>query len=211
MMQAEQLLETGAAKLGISLGKEQAATLLLYFAELKKWNRRINLIARETSDTAIIEKHFLDSMTLLPFVQKKEKVRLLDIGSGAGFPGLVLAALCPKMQVTLVEPRSKRVTFLRHIIRTLKLDQAEIITDRVESVSVGKGVYTFVTSRAVAAPLVFLEMARPFMEEGAKAIIMMAREDRLEEIKQGGNVIVEEVLHLLLPFSGAARIVGVVR
>ncbi|MCK5515866.1 MAG: class I SAM-dependent methyltransferase, partial [Desulfobulbaceae bacterium] len=109
------LLIRGLNQLGVNLDDKAIDQVLLYCQELLKWNKRINLIARNTQPAEVIEKHFLDSLTLLPVIKQYSGANptLLDIGTGAGFPGLVLAAVMPELQVTLVEPRQKRVSFLR--------------------------------------------------------------------------------------------------
>ena len=104
-----QLLRTGSQRLGIPLGDEAIERLLIYLAQLMKWSRRVNLIARDTPEEQAVELHFLDSLTLAPLLQEPEAVHLLDVGTGAGFPGLVLACVLPEARFTLVEPRQKRV------------------------------------------------------------------------------------------------------
>ena len=106
---------------------------MLYFAELRKWMRRINLVARETTTEQLLELHFLDSLTLAPLVAHHPNLHLLDIGSGAGFPGLVLAAVLPEARFTLIEPRQKRAVFLRHVARRLGLSYVQVVEERVET------------------------------------------------------------------------------
>ncbi len=148
----KQLFQSGLRKLNIPLDGIALEKLLLYAGELEKWSRRINLIARKTTTRDVVEKHFLDSLTLLPFVVGKDNLpsaTLLDVGTGAGFPGLVLAVALPDLQVILVEPRLKRVSFLRHIIRTLSLANVEIIDQRLESApGLQEKKIDYVTSRA---------------------------------------------------------------
>lgn len=106
------LLLDGAAQLGINLEPAACERLQIYLNELMKWNQRINLIARNTGEQQAIEIHFLDSLALLPLLTRTDDaVHLLDVGSGAGFPGLVLACVLPEAHFTLVEPRQKRVSF----------------------------------------------------------------------------------------------------
>ncbi len=105
--------------------------LNLYFNELKKWGRKVNLIAKSSSDQQIVENHFIDSLTILPLLVGAN-THLLDIGTGAGFPALVCKAAYPELAITLVEPRLKRVSFLGHITRTLGLQEVKILSCRVE-------------------------------------------------------------------------------
>jgi 16S rRNA (guanine527-N7)-methyltransferase len=209
------LLHEGAQSLGVILGAADCDRLLIYFAELAKWSRRINLIARDTPEVEVIEKHFLDSLTLLPLLQGQSNgpVHLLDVGTGAGFPGLVLACVLPEAQFTLVEPRQKRVSFLRHLIRTLGLTNTSVVADRIEPhAAAWQGRFTHITSRAVAEPSLFLPLVRPLLTPEVKVILMLARAEALagiEAIPSGPWRLVES-RSLTLPCSGAPRLLAVV-
>lgn len=212
-MKSEKLLKKGASQLGVILDQQQVDALLLYFGELKKWNRRINLIARDTKDEQIIENHFLDSLTLYPLLSQVNKASLLDVGTGAGFPGLVLAAVLPGASFTLLEPRLKRVSFLRHIVRSLHLENVEIVAERIEVFAPKHADrFSLVTSRAVASPGSFLPMVYPFLQQGTTAVVMVAREERLLEIDSLDYPCqLASVERFVLPYSGADRIVAMVR
>ena len=125
-----QQLGQGCDALEIVLDAAAVERLFVYFTELLRWSRKINLIAKGTPDAEILEKHFLDSLTLLPLLDTPDS-HLLDVGTGAGFPGLVCKAARPDLTVTLLEPRLKRVSFLRHVIRTLNLTGVEALACRV--------------------------------------------------------------------------------
>ena len=147
------LLVRGGAQLGLAVDPAGVERLLAYLAELMKWSRRVNLIARDTPEAQVVETHFLDSLTLLPFLDGAGEVHLLDVGSGAGFPGLALACMRPDGRFTLCEPRQKRVSFLRHVVRTLGLANVEVVAERVEAhLADWPGRFTHITSRAVAEP-----------------------------------------------------------
>ena len=215
MIDKRRLLHEGAGQLGIALAEDDLDRLMVYCAELAKWSRRINLIARDTPELQIIENHFLDSLTLLPLLRQQEMgpVHLLDVGSGAGFPGLVLACAMAEAQFTLVEPRQKRVTFLRHLVRTLGLTNVAVVADRIEAhAAAWQGRFSHITSRAVAEPSVFLPLVRPLVTPEAKVILMLAREEALAGVVQEGadpwRIVETRALHL--PFSGAPRLLAVV-
>ncbi len=148
-------------------------TLFVYFKELKHWSRRINLIAKKTTDREILEKHFLDSLTLLPLLGNIGS-HLLDIGTGAGFPGLVCKAAKADLQLTLVEPRLKRVAFLSNVIRKTGLEDVAILTCRAEDEEKlsSEGGFTHITSRAVSDIKKFLDMSSRFMGPGVQVICM---------------------------------------
>jgi 16S rRNA (guanine527-N7)-methyltransferase len=147
----------------------------LYFRELKRWSQKMNLIAKRATDSEILEKHFLDSLTLLPlFADASIQPHLLDIGTGAGFPGLVCKAAMPQLQLTLVEPRQKRVAFLSHIIRSIKLEDITLVDCRVEDEDrlPSHNGFTHITCRAVSEIKVFLDMCSRFMAPGVQVICM---------------------------------------
>ncbi len=209
------LFHDGLEHIGCPLSLEIIEQLTLYVVELQKWNRRINLIARKTGIIAIVERHFLDSLTLLPFLSptgEKGKI-LLDVGTGAGFPGLVLAVARPDLQIILVEPRVKRVSFLRHIVRFLQLDNVEIMHARLdESGMLVDRTVEWVTCRALAEANTFLAMVKPFMDKGAGALLMLGpgQECRLlSELPE--YCCVETGSKIILPWSGAKRFISVVR
>lgn len=158
------------------------ARLVSYFLELQKWNRTINLVGR-APDAEILEKHFLDGLTLLPLLAAwGYPGPLLDVGTGAGFPGLVLQTAAPELGVTLLEPRLKRVSFLKQIVRTLKLEQVTILAARLETG--GRLHYAeqnnqpllaphpVITSRAFTQIAPFLELAAPICPPAGRVICM---------------------------------------
>jgi 16S rRNA (guanine527-N7)-methyltransferase len=208
-MSSSELLARGSSALGLALGREQIARLAFYLAELAKWNRKMNLVAKAPAEE-IIDSHFLDSLTLLPHLPP-EKQELLDVGTGAGFPGLVLKAVCPPLALTLIEPRAKRTAFLRHIVRSLGLDRVEIIEKRLEPALAGQlPASPCITSRAVADIREFLALVAPFSPAGGTVICMKGprAEEEIGEWQRSQPASpfrLEKVVRLTLPFSGAAR------
>ncbi len=188
--------------------------LAKYFDELDKWRRKINLVAR-AEPAQIIENHFLDSLTLLPLLEEYKNntsPSLLDIGSGAGFPGLVIKIACPWLRVILVEPRQKRVSFLKHIIRTLHLTD---IVVREERLAVDDQQFlqnydkpNIITSRAVADIKASLEMLT-FAPLQSKIICMKGPKAETEieawhKTKDSPFTLIAHQ-HFTLPLSGAER------
>ena len=207
------LLVRGGAQLGLAMDAAGVERLLVYLAELMKWSRRVNLIARDTPETQVVETHFLDSLTLLPFLDGAGEVHLLDVGSGAGFPGLALACVRPDARFTLCEPRQKRVSFLRHVVRTLGLANVEVVAERVEAhLADWPGRFTHITSRAVAEPAAFLPLVRPLVTPATRVLLMLARAEGLAGIDRlvSGPWRVDAERRFVLPFSGAPRLVAAV-
>jgi len=148
----------------------------IFLAELIKWNRRMNLISRG-DEQIVIERHLLDSLCLLSVERSLSGKRLLDVGSGAGFPGVVIAMWEPNVQTFLVESRSKRVAFLKAIRRLLGLDNLFVVHSRVEKLSEDEAIsqpFDIVVSRGVGGVLAL-----------ANSLGNMVREDGLFVLYKG--------------------------
>ncbi len=204
-------LQQGCGALGIVLDGEAVERLFLYFTELMRWSRKINLIAKGAAEAEILENHFLDSLTLLPLLDGPG-LHLLDVGSGAGFPGLVCKAVRPEMTVTLLEPRLKRVSFLRHIIRTLKLTGVEALAGRVEDELLlpSNADFTHITSRAVTDIGEFLRMVGRLCGEGTTVICMKGPKwqeelQAMQKLSPAISLHHVSTLERELPFSRARR------
>ncbi|HPC85279.1 MAG TPA: 16S rRNA (guanine(527)-N(7))-methyltransferase RsmG [Smithellaceae bacterium] len=125
-------LQQGAKLLGLELTDRQIDQFDLYRQELLKWNARTNLISKST-ERQIAARHFLDSLTAARFI-RPDNARLVDIGSGAGFPGLPLKIALPSIQLCLLESNRKKVSFLKYIERLLNLDGVVTLQDRTENI-----------------------------------------------------------------------------
>ncbi len=126
------LLQQGARLLDIELDDEQCSLFDLYQNELLKWNAATNLISEKTAGE-IVTRHFLDSLSAAKFITNPN-ARVMDLGCGAGFPGIPLKIAMPSIQLYLLETNRKKVSFLKHIIRTLNLDQTQTLHDRTENI-----------------------------------------------------------------------------
>jgi 16S rRNA (guanine527-N7)-methyltransferase len=143
-----QILSEAANAMGIALGKGEHSLFAAYYGELLAWNRKINLVSVK-SDRDIIIKHFIDSLTLLPYI-RHNTCRVLDIGSGAGFPGIPLKIAVNSLKVFLLESSRKKSSFLKHVIRSLDLTDTVVIHNRAELLmdEAYRGFFQIVTSRA---------------------------------------------------------------
>ncbi len=163
-------LKQESSKTGIILNDEMIDKLDKYADLLKEWNEKMNLTAIVEKEE-VIEKHFFDSLLLLNYVDKCDT--LADIGTGAGFPGMVIAIAKPEIKVTLIEPTGKRCTFLETIKKELSLNNVEIINQRAEEcVSIYREMYDVVTARAVANLQILAELCIPFVKINGKFISM---------------------------------------
>ncbi|TMC22932.1 MAG: 16S rRNA (guanine(527)-N(7))-methyltransferase RsmG [Chloroflexi bacterium] len=156
-----------------------------YRQELLTWNARFNLTAI-TDPEEVLTKHFLDSLSLLT-VYDRPSARLLDIGAGAGFPGLPLKIVRPQWQVLLLEATGKKVTFMQHVIDMLELKGVSAEHGRAEErahTAEYRNAFDVVTARAVASMPILLEYAAPFCRVGGR-IILPKKGDFAEELAQG--------------------------
>jgi 16S rRNA (guanine527-N7)-methyltransferase len=175
----------GLLQLDIELSARQIEQLLLYRRELLDWNTRINLTAI-TDFEEVLTKHFLDSLSLL-LVYDRPETRLLDIGSGAGFPGLPLKIVRPQWLVTLLEATNKKVSFLLHMIEVLQLEDVEAVHGRAEELAHKREYRTafdMVAARAVSSLPTLLEYAAPYCRVGG-SIVLPRKGDLTTELVQG--------------------------
>lgn len=169
-----EVLLKGARRLGLDLGEDHIARFKRYLQELLEWNRRFNL-------TAIVEprevqaKHFLDSLTVATAIPGEVLSRgaLVDVGSGAGFPGLPLKLMWPGLRVALVESVGKKAGFLRHMVDTLELEGVEVHSQRAETLAHDPRLrerFDVAVSRAVAELSTLAELTLPFCKLGGTVV-----------------------------------------
>jgi 16S rRNA (guanine527-N7)-methyltransferase len=168
----EKLIQQVQALLGIHLTARQVSALELYEEKLLYWNERINLTAIRDSEGIRI-KHFLDSMSCYLVLRENIPTRLVDVGTGAGFPGIPLKILIPNLQLTLVESVGKKVDFCREVVRCLNLDKVEVIQARAEEIgqmSQHRELYDWAVARAVANLPVLAEYLLPLVHVGGSIL-----------------------------------------
>lgn len=156
-----------------------------YATILAAQNKVHNLTALPEED--YYEKHFLDSILLQQLYEFKEET-LIDVGSGAGFPGLVLAIIFPSLKVTLLEPTKKRCDFLKLIVNTLSLTNVTIVNKRAEDFSEMRENFDLATSRAVASLPILLELSVPLIRDGGSVLVMKGK-NFLDELVVASNAI----------------------
>ncbi|MBI3806451.1 MAG: 16S rRNA (guanine(527)-N(7))-methyltransferase RsmG [Nitrospirae bacterium] len=170
------LLLDGAREVGVSLTDQNILELLIYLRKLISWNKKTNLTAiRE--DREIIVKHFVDSIACGQALGQSKSSSLLDVGAGAGFPGLPLKITHPELNLTLLEPSNKKTAFLRHIIGTLNLSQAVVVPKRIEDCSREpqyQGHFTDIITRALDVDQV-IPFIRPLLAHSGRLILCRAK------------------------------------
>ena len=195
-------------KLNINITKKQLSDLYIYYKMLIDYNSHTNL-TRITQEKEVYLKHFYDSLTLVKAI-KLDNQSLLDVGTGAGFPGLVLKIVFPDLKVTLIDSLNKRINFLNSVIEKLNLKNVKAIHIRAEEYALNnREKYDIVTSRAVANLNALSELCIPYVKVGGYFISMKAEvKNELEESKKAietlGGVLKENII-FNLPYDAGIR------
>ena len=200
------IIQNGAEQLNIRLDDRQTEQLVRYARLLVSRNEKVNLTAI-TDDEGIATKHFLDSLTALCTGRVKGKV--IDVGTGAGFPGLVLKIAKPEVDLTLLDSLNKRLTFLKDVCDELNIDGVELVHARAEDGGrAGKyrGMFDTVVSRAVANLTVLSEWCLPFLKRGGYFLALKGTlaEKELKDARRAIKILggeVEDVYEAEIPFT----------
>jgi len=211
------LLKDGLIELGLTPSEEQISSFMTYLSELKKWNRAYNLTGLK-KDEDIIIKHFFDSLLYLKVLPvgidsyRDGEIKVADIGTGAGFPGIPLKIIQPEIDMYLIEPSRKKSAFLRHITRRLGLKRIEVIEKSIQEIKVNKELPYLVdaaVTRALFSIKDFTKKASPIVKKGGTLILNKGpKVDGELKMLQNGKY---EVLPVNLPFSDIKRYIVTVR
>ena len=201
-------------ELNITLTKEQLNQLEKYYELLIEWNKKINL-TRIVEKKDVYLKHFYDSITLIKAIDLTKKQELCDIGTGAGFPGIVLKIVFPNLNITLVDALNKRIEFLKLVIKELNLKNITAIHERAEVfIRQNKNKFDIITCRAVAKLNIISEICIPGLKINGYFIPMKAQID--EEIKDIKfldklNSKLENIVSFKLPYENSIRNLVVIK
>lgn len=216
------LLKDGAKHYGKNLNEQQIAQFEKYMELLKDWNTKINLTAIE-DDREIVIKHFIDSLSILPYM-KNEKQTLIDVGTGAGFPGIPLKIANEMLEITLLDSLDKRIKFLNEVINQTNISQQngilpiKAVHGRAEDFGTKpeyREKFDIAVARAVANLPVLLEYCLPFVKINGVFIAMKG--SSTEEFENCGKALdilggkIEKIEKMELPFTNIERNVVVVR
>lgn len=200
------LIKNGAEQLNIELDENQINQLMLYAKLLVEWNEKMNLTAI-TDEEGIATKHFLDSLTALTTGYVSGKV--IDVGTGAGFPGLVLKIAKPEIELTLLDSLNKRITFLKSVSEEMGLDGIEFVHSRAEDGgqnAMYRGKFDTVVSRAVANMATLSEWCIPFLKVGGRLLALKGPSagEELKNAKRAISILggeIEDVREVKIPFT----------
>ena len=198
-------------KINIILNKEQMEQLDKYYKLLVCWNQKINL-TRIIDENEVYLKHFYDSLTLTKVVDLSQNITLCDIGTGAGFPGIVLKIVFPSLSITLVDALLKRVKFLNIVIEELNLKDIVAIHARAEDfIKANSNRFDVVTCRAVSRLNNLITYCVPLLKENGVFLPMKANcDEEINEIK-GKKVIITKVEKFVLPIENSNRTIIEIR
>ena len=209
-------IEEKSSKIDINLDNEICNKLYNYMNLLLEWNEKINLTAI-TDEKEIILKHFIDSFTINKFINSGDK--MLDIGTGAGFPGLPIKIIRPEVDVFLMDSLNKRINFLNEVIELLQLKNIEAFHSRAEEMAKNnkfREKFDVVTSRAVAKLNILLEYMLPYTKVNGKCLCMKGPniEEEIKEAEKALKILggeIEKIEKIILPDSNIERKIIIIR
>jgi len=205
----EEIFISELKKIGIEPNQKQLNNLKKYYDLLISWNEKINLTAI-TNINDVYLKHFYDSLTIIKAIDLNKIDSLCDVGTGAGFPGLVIKIFYPHLNITLIDSLNKRINFLNEVIKELKLDKIETIHSRIEDYGKkNRSKYDVVTARAVTKLNVLLEYTIPITKVNGYFIPLKG--DMKEELDNSKNAMtilnceLQEEIKFKLPIEESTR------
>lgn len=205
-MNLENLLVKGSSELGITLNSRKIQKFLSYQELIKKWNSKINLTS-VTDDSEIIVKHFLDSLTVSELIT--DGPNILDIGTGAGFPGVPIAIVRESLNITVLDSREKRIFFINEVLRELDLSNVKTVSGRAEDSNNGvpRINFDYVLTRAVGDIKEVINLSVPYLNEKGKIILMRGKEGKIEwERFKNGNLKLLHLRERIVPESNFMRV-----
>lgn len=213
----KELLVEGLQKLHVHLSSILISQFMIYLDILTEWNKKINLTAIDEPRDIII-KHFFDSVSCKEAIDTTKEYSLVDIGTGAGFPGIPLKLCFPNLKMTVVDSVGKKTDFIKILCKNLRIDDIAILTDRAEKLGVDvkyRGKYHYVLTRALCPMPEVIELSLPFLSVGGKLIAQKSvkANEEIENSKKALEMIggkISRVIPVNIPFLDAKRFLVVI-
>lgn len=205
----KELFEQEIKKLNISLTQEQKKQLDTFYKLLIEWNKKMNLTGI-TEENQVYLKHFYDSLTLIKATDLTKSIKLCDVGSGAGFPGIILKIVFPNLDITLIDSLQKRINYLNEVINQLGLTNIKAIHYRMEDFSKeNEEEFDVITARAVANTKLLTEISIKALKTKGQMIFMKAKiDDELIDIDNLFNNLgcsIQNKIEFNLPIENSTR------
>ena len=197
MLDLEDTLKSGIEKLELENKAYLYHKLLIYKNLLIKWNKVFNLISLKATEE-IVTHHFLDCLAVVPYIEGKN---ILDVGSGAGMPGIIIGLCCPEKKITLVDSVGKKTAFLKQTCAELKLSNITVINKRVEDITTNK-LFDSIIARAFAEMQVHIDLTEHLIED--KGVWYGMKSKKINEEEIGTNFVVEK-RDIVVPYLDAER------
>ncbi len=208
MMEVKALLKDCCEQMGVTLNETQLEQFMTYLSLLLEWNEKMNLTAI-TEKREVVLKHFADCLSLMPALEWREGIKVIDVGTGAGFPGIPVKIACPDAEMTLLDSLQKRIGFLEEVVKQLGLKNVYCIHSRAEDGGQNpdhREQYDLCVSRAVANLVVLAEYCLPFVKVGGRLAALKGpdAEAELEQAKGaleklGGKLV--EIRDVSIPYT----------
>ncbi|MCK9229514.1 MAG: 16S rRNA (guanine(527)-N(7))-methyltransferase RsmG [Syntrophales bacterium] len=214
----EDIFKQAVQAIACPLTEDRLRLFKLFRTELLTWNRNMSLLSLKTPYDLPV-KHFADSLTVLPLLNdtgEERTLRLLDLGTGAGFPGIPLKIMRESLFVTLVDASRKKTSFLKHVLRTLDLERVTVINARIETIVEGRASYDYVVSRATFSLAELITVAHSFLSPGG-TLISMKGSPSGDEVQRASEVLSEldmegmERREITLPLVNGKRTLFLIR
>ncbi len=209
-MDVEELLKKGLKELGYVPEMDILRSFMTYLSELKRWNKAYNLTSLKKDEDVVI-KHFLDSLLYLEAIPN-DAIKVADVGSGAGFPGVPIKIVRPEIEMYLIEPSRKKCSFLSHIIRKLTLKRIEVIEKRIEEIKVNQELFLPVdvaVTRALFSIKDYLKKTSHIVRQGG--ILILSKGPKVKDEVNMLKGIKYEILTLRIPLADIKRYIVKVR
>ena len=202
--------------INIEITEEENEKFFKYMEMLIEWNEKINLTAI-IEKKEIILKHFIDSLTILKYIENDKKI--IDVGTGAGFPGIPLTIVNKEIEVTLMDSLQKRLKFLEEVIKENEIEKVKIVHKRAEDAGRDKSIrekYDYATARAVSNMSTLAEYLLPLVKVGGKCIVMKGPniEEELNKSKKAINILggkIEKIEEIVLPGTDIVRNIVIIK